>query len=75
MSLVISAATLTNRAYAGNTGFKDENYRKNSINHDVVSADRKAMERALDRLGPVPARPPLVPGPQPLLGRARRSRR
>ncbi len=51
--MVISAATLLSRAYAGNTGFKDENYRKHSLNHDVVSADRKAMERALDRLGSV----------------------
>ena len=51
MSMVISASSVMNRSYAGNTYFKDDNYRKNSPNHDVVSADRKAMVRALDRLG------------------------
>lgn len=50
MSMVISAATVMRRAYAGNTNFKDDNYRKNSTRHDVVSADQKAMVRALDRL-------------------------
>ena len=38
------------RAYSGNTYFKEESYRKSSSNHDVVSADRKAMLRALERL-------------------------
>ena len=47
----ISASSILNRAYAGNVYFKDENYRKNSSNHEVVSADRKAMVRALERLG------------------------
>jgi hypothetical protein len=41
---------MTRRAYSGNTLFKDESYRKNSSNHDMVSADRRAMVRALDRL-------------------------
>ena len=50
MSLLISAFSVLNRAYAGNVFFKDENYRKNSSNHEVVSADRKAMVRALERL-------------------------
>lgn len=50
MSLLISASSVLNRAYAGNVFFKDENYRKNSSNHEVVSADRKAMVRALERL-------------------------
>ena len=51
MSMSISASSILNRAYAGNVYFKDENYRKNSSNHEVVSADRKAMVRALERLG------------------------
>ena len=51
MSMSISAASILSRAYAGNVYFKDENYRKNSSNHEVVSADRKAMVRALERLG------------------------
>ena len=51
MSMSISASSILNRAYAGNVYFKDENYRKNSSNHEVVSADRKAMVRALKRLG------------------------
>ena len=38
------------RAYTGNTGFKDQNFRKNRTNHEVVNADRRAMARALDRL-------------------------
>ena len=38
------------RAYSGNTYFKEESYRESSSNHDVVSADRKAMLRALERL-------------------------
>ena len=50
MSMSISASSILNRAYAGNVYFKDENYRKNSSNHEVVSADRKAMVRALERL-------------------------
>lgn len=50
MSMMISAASILSRAYAGNVYFKDENYRKNSSNHEVVSADRKAMVRALERL-------------------------
>ena len=50
MSMSIRVSSLMNRAYAGNQYFKDENYRKNSSNHDVVSADRKAMVRALERL-------------------------
>lgn len=50
MSILISASGVMNRAYAGNVYFKDANYRKNSSNHDVVSADRKAMVRALERL-------------------------
>ena len=51
MSMMISATSVLRRAYAGNVYFKDENYRKNSSNHEVVSADRKAMVRALERLG------------------------
>lgn len=51
MSMLISASSVLRRAYAGNVNFKDENYRKNSSNHEVMSADRKAMVRALDRLG------------------------
>lgn len=51
MSMLISSSSVLRRAYAGNTYFKDENYRKNSSNHEVVSADRKAMVRALERLG------------------------
>lgn len=51
MSMSISASSILNRAYAGNVYFKDKNYRKNSSNHEVVSADRKAMVRALERLG------------------------
>ena len=51
MSMMISAASILSRAYAGNVYFKDENYRKNSSNHEVVSADRKAMVRALEQLG------------------------
>ena len=51
MSMMISATSVLRRAYAGNVYFKDENYRKNSSNHEVVSADRKAMVRALKRLG------------------------
>lgn len=50
MGMVISAASVMNRAYTGDTGFKDQSYRKNRTNHDVVSADRRAMSRALDRL-------------------------
>lgn len=50
MSMLISASSVLNRAYAGNVFFKDENYRKNSPNHEVVSADRRAMVRALERL-------------------------
>lgn len=48
--MVISATSLMSRAYSGNVNFKNENYRENSANHDVVSADRKAMMRALNRL-------------------------
>jgi phenylalanyl-tRNA synthetase beta subunit len=48
--MVITASSMTSRAYAGNALFKDESYRTNSNNHDTVSADRKAMVRALDRL-------------------------
>lgn len=51
MSLLISASSIMNRAYAGNTYFKDESFRKKSSNHDTVGADRKAMVRALERLG------------------------
>lgn len=51
MSMLISAQSVMRRAYSGNTYFRDENYRKNSTNHDVMSADQKAMVRALDRLG------------------------
>ena len=50
MSMLISASGLMRRAYSGNTYFKEESYRKSSSNHDVVSADRKAMLRALERL-------------------------
>ena len=50
MSMTISASSMMSRAYAGNIYFKDEGYRKNSSGHDVVSADRKAMVRALERL-------------------------
>lgn len=50
MSMLISASSIMNRAYAGNVYFKDKNFRKNSANHDTVSADRKAMVRALERL-------------------------
>ena len=50
MSMLISASSVLNRAYAGNVFFEDENYRKNSSNHEVVSADRRAMVRALERL-------------------------
>lgn len=50
MGIVISASTVMTRAYSGNTGFKDQNFRKNRTNHEVVGADRKAMVRALDRL-------------------------
>ena len=50
MSMIIKASSLMQRAYAGNVLFKDESYRKNSTNHDVVRADRKAMERVLERL-------------------------
>lgn len=48
--MLISASGVMSRAYAGNIFFKDENFRKNSSNHDVVGADRKAMIRALERL-------------------------
>ena len=51
MSMLISSSSVLRCAYAGNTYFKDENYRKNSSNHEVVSADRKAMVRALERQG------------------------
>lgn len=51
MSMVISASSMMKSAYAGNIYYKDESYRKGSSNHDVVSADRKAMVRALKRLG------------------------
>lgn len=51
MGMVISASSMMKSAYAGNIFFKDEAYRKGSSNHDVVSADRKAMVRALERLG------------------------
>ena len=50
MSMVISAASMMNRAYSGNLCYKDQNYRACSSNHEVMSADRKAMVRALDRL-------------------------
>lgn len=50
MSMVISAASVLSRAYTGNTNFKNKSFRENSTNHDVVSADRKAMARALERL-------------------------
>lgn len=50
MGMTIRASGIMSRAYAGNVYFKDENYRKNSSNHDVVSADRKAMARVLERL-------------------------
>ena len=50
MGMTIRASGIMSRAYAGNVYFKDENYRKNSFNHDVVSADRKAMARVLERL-------------------------
>ena len=51
MSMVIRASGMMSRAYSGNRLFRDENYRKNSSNHEVVSADRKAMVRALEQLG------------------------
>ena len=51
MSMLIRASGMMSRAYSGNRLFKDENYRKNSSNHEVVSADRKAMVRALEQLG------------------------
>ena len=51
MSMVIRVSGMMSRAYSGNRLFKDENYRKNSSNHEVVSADRKAMVRALEQLG------------------------
>ena len=50
MSMVISASSMLNRAYAGNPGYKDQSFRACSSNHDVMGADRKAMVRALDRL-------------------------
>ena len=51
MSMVIRASGMMSRAYSGNRLFKDENYRKNSSNQEVVSADRKARVRALEQLG------------------------
>ena len=51
MSMIMTANSLTKRAYSGNTLFRDENYRKNRKGHDLVSADRKALSRALDQLG------------------------
>ncbi len=51
MSMVMTTSSLLRRAYAGNTLFKDDNYRKNRNGHEVVSADRKALVRALDQLG------------------------
>lgn len=50
MGIVISASTVMTRAYSGNTGFKDQNFRQNRTNHEVVNADRRAMARALERL-------------------------
>ena len=50
MSVVMSTTSLMKRAYAGNTLFKDTNYRKNRNGHEVVSADRKALTRALEQL-------------------------
>lgn len=51
MSMVMTTSSLMRRAYAGNVMFKDDNYRKNRNGHEVVSADRKALVRALDQLG------------------------
>ena len=51
MSMIMTTNSLTKRAYSGNTLFRDENYRKNRKGHDLVSADRKALSRALDQLG------------------------
>lgn len=51
MGMTISASSMMKSAYAGNIFFRDASYRKGSSNHDVVSADRKAMARALERLG------------------------
>lgn len=50
MSMVMTTSSLLRRAYAGNTLFRDDNYRKNRNGHEVVSADRKALVRALDQL-------------------------
>lgn len=50
MGMVISAAYVLRNAYSGNGNFKSSGFRANSNNHDVVKADRRAMERALDRL-------------------------
>lgn len=51
MSMVISAAYVLRNAYSGNSNFKSAGFRANSNNHDVVHADRRALDRALDRLG------------------------
>lgn len=50
MSMVVRASSLLQRAYSGNTLYKNEEYRKTSSNHDKMSADRKALTRALDQL-------------------------
>ena len=56
MSLLISASSVLNRAYAGNVFFKDENYRKNGIMSGLLSyACKIAKERNADFLFLKPA--------------------
>lgn len=47
---LISANYVLRTAYAGNTNFKNDDFRRGSSNHDTVAADRKAMVKGLDML-------------------------
>lgn len=50
MSLVLSADSLTRRAYTGNTMYQNAGYRSDQKGNDMLRADQRAMLRAIDRL-------------------------
>lgn len=50
MGMVISASTALKNAYSGNTMFSVDSFRKGTANRDVVSADQKALMRALNSM-------------------------
>ena len=51
MSMNISSSYIMRNVYQGYSDLKDEAGRKHATKHELVDADRRAMVRALDRIG------------------------